>query len=378
MLVVMVMEARYPFGKDWAEAARSGGADVVEIEVVRELDGERLAPGVARAGEHYRVQRTNLRPDRYLRPVADHIVGRRISRVIREIERTRHVDVIHTHFYREMGPILRMRTRPAHVHTEHSASFAALDLGDSAHYQPTESGLRVALEGSRQAECVIAVCQYLADQMGRFGIPGPIHVVPCPMDPAMTRRDPQPPATPPRIVTVGRLSPEKRVGLLLEALAIARETEPALELDVIGGGALDAELQAHAARLGLADAVTFHGAQPRDRLAEIAGPAAAFVTATLSEMFGTACAEALCLGLPVVAPDVGGLSEHMNGSNGVLVPDADARSLADAICATITTEYDRAAISRHAIARMSQERVGEQLAELYRDAVAAHSGTRRS
>lgn len=370
MLVVMVMESRYPFGKDWAVAARSGGANVVEIEVVPHAVGPKIATGITGADNHFQIERVGMRPDRVFRPLSDKILGHRISRVITEVEKRRRVDLIHTHFYREMGPILRMNRRPAHVHTEHSAAFAALDLGSAAHYRPTRSGLRVAIRGASQAQGVIAVCRYLADQMTRFGVPGRIQVIPCPIDPAMTSHPVLAPSSPPRLVTVGRLSPEKRVDLVLDALALARVVEPNLELDVVGGGALETELRAHAERLELGAAVRFHGSLNRGQVAEVAAPAAAFVTGTLSEMFGTAIAEALCLGVPAVAPAVGGLPELIDSSNGRLVADADARSLADAILAVVSTKYDREAIARNARDRWSFDRVGSELAAIYSSVLA--------
>lgn len=365
MLVVMVMESRYPFGKDWAVAARSGGADVVEIEVVPRVAGPKIATGIAGAEDHFQIERVAIRPDRVFRKLSERILGRRIARVIEEVEKRRRVDLIHTHFYREMGPILQMRSRPVHVHTEHSAAFAALDLGSAAHYRPTKSGLKVAIRGAAQAQAVIAVCRYLADQMTRFEVPGPIHVIPCPVDPAMTSHAVLPSSSPPRLVTVGRLSPEKRVDLVIDALVLARGVDPRIELDVVGGGPLEHELRAHADRLGLGSAVRFHGSLSRERVAEVAAPAAAFVTGTLSEMFGTAVAEALCLGIPAVAPAVGGLPELIDSSNGRLVPDADARSLADEILAVVSTTYDRDAIAQNARDRWSFGRVGSELAALY-------------
>lgn len=365
VLVVMVMESRYPFGKDWAVAARAGGADVVEVEVVPHAVGPRIAAGVAGSDDHFQIERVQIRPDRVFRPLSDWILGRRIARVIEEVRKRRRVDIIHTHFYREMGPILHMRGRPAHVHTEHSAAFAALDLGSAAHYRLSKAGLKVAIKGAAGAQGVIAVCRYLADQMMRHGVPGPIQVIPCPIDPEMTGHLVRPPSSPPRLVTVGRLSPEKRVDLVLGALALARGIEPKLELDIVGGGPLEHELRAHADRLGLGSAVRFHGPLSRERVAEVAAPAAAFVTGTLSEMFGTAVAEALCLGVPAVAPAVGGLAELIDSSNGRLVPEADAPSLAEAVLEVVATTYDRDAIAQAARGHWSFDRVGSELAALY-------------
>lgn len=374
MLIVMTMEPRYPFGRDWAEAARLGGADVVEVEVVPvSLKTSVVGRGVIGKGDRFQVQRPALRPDRYTRRISDRVVAYRIQKVIESVSRDRKVDVVHTHFYREMGPILQMRNRTAHVHTEHSAAFSANDLGDRAQYRVSSDGLRQALIGYSSADCVIAVSEYLAEQMKGSGVTIPISVLPCPIGPTITRH-PIVEVNEMRLVTVGRLSPEKRVDLVFDAFAQFKIMHPDAVLDVVGGGPSDIELRAHAAELGLEGSVVWHGRLDRAELADVVARARVFVTATLSETFGTAVAEALCLGVPVVAPKVGGLVELLpdDGSRGLLVKDVSASSLADAFHAVVSTNFDRRSIAQGSRGQWSAERVGVALVDLYAAAVERH------
>ena len=62
------------------------------------------------------------------------------------------------------------------------------------------------------------------------------------------------------VVTVARLSPEKDLGVLLRATAIAARHEPALRLEIAGDGPCREELAETAARLGLRERVRFLGA----------------------------------------------------------------------------------------------------------------------
>lgn len=71
--------------------------------------------------------------------------------------------------------------------------------------------------------------------------------------------------------------------------------------------------------------------------------------------------EALCCGLPVVAPAIGGIPEVIDESNGILVPVRDVVALADALERVMATPYDRAAIARKAAAVYDYAVVGEAL-----------------
>jgi len=130
----------------------------------------------------------------------------------------------------------------------------------------------------------------------------------------------------PVVLSVGRLSGEKRVDVLLAAAA--QLTRPA-QLVVAGTGPLDAALRAEAARLGLAGRVRFVGHVPDADLPGLYRLADVFAIASEAELQSLVTMEAMATGLPVVAADAHALGELVgHGSNGFLFPAADAARLA--------------------------------------------------
>jgi glycosyltransferase involved in cell wall biosynthesis len=63
----------------------------------------------------------------------------------------------------------------------------------------------------------------------------------------------------PRVAVLSRLVPHKQIEDVLDAVAELLPRVPDLHLDIVGGGWWDERLVAHAARLGITGAVTFHG-----------------------------------------------------------------------------------------------------------------------
>jgi len=97
---------------------------------------------------------------------------------------------------------------------------------------------------------------------------------------------------PHRVVTVARLSPEKGLTFLIEAVKIARHAVEDVELDIVGGGALEAELKAFTADRSLQDVVHFLGAKPNaEAMAEVAR-SEVFVLPSLGEGLGIVLLEA--------------------------------------------------------------------------------------
>lgn len=142
-----------------------------------------------------------------------------------------------------------------------------------------------------------------------------------------------PPAHPPRLVCVGRLSPEKGQDVLLAAFSryVAEGGEAAL--DLIGDGVLRPRLEAMIAEAGLGDRVHLRGslANAGARLAGYDG----FILPSHTEGLSLALLEAMGAGLPVVATAVGETPAVL-GMDGVLVPPDDAEALSRAIGAIVS------------------------------------------
>ena len=138
-----------------------------------------------------------------------------------------------------------------------------------------------------------------------------------------------PRADPARFVYIGRLKRYKGVEILLQALAIARQTRPDLSVDIAGSGDDRARLQALAASQGLGGAVRFHGFVDDATRLRLLREAVANVFPSPKEGWGITVMEAAACGTPSLASNSPGLCDSVrDGQTGVLVPHGDAPSLA--------------------------------------------------
>ena len=130
----------------------------------------------------------------------------------------------------------------------------------------------------------------------------------------------------PRIVSVGRFAYPKDYATLVEALA---RIDADYRASFVGEGPDRAAVAADVRRR-VAGRVEFLGAR-RD-VPELLAAADLFVLSSRSEGLPISVLEAMAAGLPVVATNVGGVSELVvDGETGFLVPPADPRALAEAV-----------------------------------------------
>lgn len=140
---------------------------------------------------------------------------------------------------------------------------------------------------------------------------------------------------PPRAVHVARLNRIKDQGTLLRAARIVANQLPGFTLDIVGDGPMGEQIRSLATELGLDGVVRFHGMQ--DDVRPWLADADLFVLSSLSEGISITLLEAMAVGLPVVATDVGGNREVVrHGETGALVPVGNAPALATAMFSLLT------------------------------------------
>jgi glycosyltransferase involved in cell wall biosynthesis len=129
-------------------------------------------------------------------------------------------------------------------------------------------------------------------------------------------------------IYVGRLSREKGVHFLLEAL----KTLPHIPLKIVGVGPQEAELRTLAASLQLHN-VEFLGFQPVEEVISLLKKARASVLpCNWFETFGMSLVESLMLGKAVIASNIGAIPEVLDhGRCGILIPPADIQALSSAL-----------------------------------------------
>jgi glycosyltransferase involved in cell wall biosynthesis len=149
---------------------------------------------------------------------------------------------------------------------------------------------------------------------------------------------PPKPGAPWRVLYVGQLIELKRVDLLLQALALL-EPDVHVALDLVYHVDTEEEnLRRAAQRLDL-NSVRFMGARAPDELAVLYANAHLLVLPSTAEALPTVIAEALLIGRPVVATDVGGVKEQV-GDFGKVIPPGDPQTIASAIT-EVVRGYDR-------------------------------------
>ena len=116
-----------------------------------------------------------------------------------------------------------------------------------------------------------------------------------------------------RIISVGRLSPEKGHIHLVEAFAeVCQKTDRPLELHIVGDGPQRTDLEQACHQLGIADKVHFHGFINRGpALFSMMDQAHLYVLPSLTEGMGRGLIEAMARGLPCLASAVGGVPEYL-------------------------------------------------------------------
>jgi len=149
------------------------------------------------------------------------------------------------------------------------------------------------------------------------------------LSPAEDRRDYG--GTELRLLSVGRLDPEKNPLLMLLVLRDALRLDPRWRLEICGEGSMMDEMVRRAQELGLAAHVVHHGHVPfGPDLWELYRGSHALLHVSLTEGVPQVLLEAFAARLPVVATAVGGVAAVVRG-NGLLVAPRDASGAAAAL-----------------------------------------------
>lgn len=147
-----------------------------------------------------------------------------------------------------------------------------------------------------------------------------------------------PAAARPLVLSVGRLVPKKGHEDLIGACAELRKRGVDFQCVIVGSGPLREALASAISAQGLEDVVSFHGSMTHARLIELYRRASLFVLSPRIAEDGdrdgipNVIAEAMAVGVPVVATDISGIPELVShGETGLLVRSRDPQGLARAM-----------------------------------------------
>lgn len=163
-------------------------------------------------------------------------------------------------------------------------------------------------------------------------------------------------SSPPRLLCVGRLAPEKGQALLLEAIVALHRDGCPVQLRFAGDGPDRQWLEHRAAELGISSSVDFVGWVDPHRIRDLYGETDLFVLPSLAEGIPIVLMEAMAMQLPCVAPRIAGIPELIeDGVDGLLFALADVNDLTKKIRTLLSSPELCAKIGAKARARVVRD-----------------------
>ncbi len=249
-----------------------------------------------------------------------------LRRIAEEVRR-RQIDVVHTHLSRAnfFGVLLRWFCRTPSVATAHSCHFQPHWMFNDHVIACSEATRRYHRIYNRVRDRRIETIRTFIDYRRMAAVSADAR--------ARVRASLGVDESCRLIGIVGNVIPRKGARYLVDALPKILATVPEAALVLVGQpGPVDyvESLRSSAERSALASRLIMTG--HRDDIDQIMAALDVCVMPSLDEPLGMVALEAMAVGLPVVASDVGGIPECVtDGVTGTLVRPADSRALADAV-----------------------------------------------
>lgn len=232
----------------------------------------------------------------------------------------------------------------------------------------------------QRASALVACSEGLRQRALRFMPSAQIGVIPNGVDlerfhPPETRSTQ---AKPLRLITVGRLSTTKRLPMLIETMERLGRQGGNVQLTIVGGGALEAELRQRISAEHFRGMVTMTGRRSAGGMPAIYRKQDVFISASAQEGMSNAMLEAMASGLPIVTTRCEGVDELI-ADNGIVVDEPSPESVARAIAAFISDRSKLQAMSvaaRRQAERFTWRCVADRYLGLY-ERIVAHGGVNR-
>ena len=173
-----------------------------------------------------------------------------------------------------------------------------------------------------------------------------------------------------KVLFIGRLIERKGFQRVIKALPRLRElAKVPFVVEVVGSGAFRTTLDQMAEERGVTDLIQYVGTVPYDQLEKSYQYADIFVLTSLYEGMPAVILEAMGVGLPIVASDVGGNNEIVKEcGNGFLIPGEDTEKLAQDLATLINNVEVRKKmgnVSREMAMKYDWGNIMQQYHELY-------------
>ncbi len=245
---------------------------------------------------------------------------------------------------------------------------------DHAVYAPRRRAIAWALRGAARVLTVSERLRRFAIELGCDA--GRVITTPNGIDGTVFFPRERQPQTRKVILSAGYLVERKGHHRVAEALRMVVDSGVDAELWIAGGpgreGDFEGEIRTAVTRAQVEDRTKFLGPVKPQQLAQLMSDCDVFALASRNEGWPNVVHEAMGCGAPVVATDIGAVNEMIPDDRfGYVVPFGNAEALATALRTALTRDWDRAVISKRALAR-SWDNVGAEVAAILKEAFAEH------
>lgn len=168
-----------------------------------------------------------------------------------------------------------------------------------------------------------------------------------------------------RLISVGRLSPEKGFIDLLNVFNLFHKEHSDWKLDIVGDGKEKEKLIDYVKKHNLEESVTLHGFQGEKYISKLMNRSSIYVMTSYTESFGIVLIEAMSHGIPCIAFDSAeGANEIIeSGYNGYLIKNRNFEAMVKKIEDLVDNKDERVRIGKNAkksIEKYSSDVVGEE------------------
>ena len=284
------------------------------------------------------------------------------------------IDILHAHVSYPAGWIAKLLSNKyniPYVITEHMSPFPF------ERYLKNKALSTKVKEPLKEANAIIAVSPYLAQEMLDYGLPEPV-IIPNVIDESFFLPDPLEKKTTGSYTffTLGGLIPQKGIQELLEGIDLLMKRLPmkerkSLVFNIGGAGEEDAKLKKFSEENDLSKNIRWLGSLTREEARYHFRNCDSFVLTSRHESFGVVYAEAMACGKPVIATKCGGPESFINRENGILVEVGKPDQIANALEAMLrnTSSFNSQVIRESFLSRFSSEVVVQKIETLYRDII---------
>jgi len=297
----------------------------------------------------------------------DNVIKTHIENFLKAESKAGKIDIIHAHVSYTGGfsaMKLKEKFKIPYVITEHMGPFPFpqyINDGKLSH--------KIS-DPMNNADKVIAVSNFSADQINSFGIKRPL-IIPNLVNekvflPAANenRNDYKV-----KFLTVSALTEAKGITELLEAIDLSLKKNLNAEFTIAGSGPLENYVRGFISKNNLREKVKLISGSSRDAVVKLFSECDAFILPSRLESFGIVGIEAMACGKPVIATACGGPADYIKDFNGLLTGVNNPQQIADA--AKLITEklndYSPEKIRNYVLNNYSGKIVAEKIISVYKE-----------